>query len=49
MDKTKEEILKIVNKRIKRKQEPGEDFVSWNARKKEAESIKKAILRLPIV
>jgi len=49
MNENIKEIIKIIDERIVRKQEKEESFESYNAKKKEAELIKKAILRLPIL
>lgn len=42
-----EKILAIVKARIDRKQEPTEDFASYNAKVKEARLIYKAISNMP--
>ena len=49
MNENIKKIIDIIDKRIIRKQEREESFESYNAKKKEAELIKKAILRLPVL
>lgn len=42
-----EKIIQMIEERANRKQEPTEDFVSYNAKIKEAKSILKSINMLP--
>lgn len=44
-----EKILVIIKARVNRKQEPAEDYASYNAKIQEARVIYKAILNLPPV